>query len=355
MTRILVAEDEKRIRDLLVDILFDAGYDVIEAQDGGEAFEKASHETPDVILLDVMMPVMDGFQVLARIRANPATESIPVILLTALSPVHGEQTGAELGVDHYITKPFDHDMVQTVIKVVLREANVVDTPIRTRDILLDQALAGGIPLGSLTLIGGGSSAGKSVLCQHLAYGAVQEGHRVAYFTSENNTRSLITQMESIGLENAAGHLRADELRICPLDEPTPDGASDVIRNLLGGIENLPRQYKVIFLDSITNLAATGQESSIIPFFTSCKHLCNGGRTLILVAHSYAFDEQMFIRLASLCDAYLSLRVENSGAKLVKMLEVHKIHNAEQLTGNVVGFEVQPGAGIRIVPIRKAQV
>ena len=110
--RILTADDKRKIRESLVDILFDAGYDLIEAEDGGEAFEKASHENPDVILLDVMMPMLNGFQLLERIRANPATESIPVILLTPLSADQGERTGSGLGVDHYITKPFDDDMVK---------------------------------------------------------------------------------------------------------------------------------------------------------------------------------------------------------------------------------------------------
>ena len=89
-------------------------------------------------------------------------------------------------------------------------------------------------------------------------------------------------------------------------------------------------------------------------FSSSKRICSGGKTIVLVAHSDAFNEQMLIRLRSLCDAHLSLRVEKSGAKLLKTLEVHKIHNAELLTGNIVGFEVEPKAGIRIVPIRKTQ-
>ena len=84
MTKALVVEDERDIRQLLVDNLFDFGYDVLESRDGGEAVQMASQELPDLILLDVMLPVMDGFKVLRELRENPLTEAIPVILLTVL-------------------------------------------------------------------------------------------------------------------------------------------------------------------------------------------------------------------------------------------------------------------------------
>ena len=100
MTKILVAEDDQYIRELLVDALFDTGYDVIEAKDGSAALEKASQEQPGLILLDVWMPALDGFQVLGKLREDPATESMPVVMLTALPAVEGESQGLELGVLH---------------------------------------------------------------------------------------------------------------------------------------------------------------------------------------------------------------------------------------------------------------
>ena len=93
MTKILVADDEQDVRDLLTDILLDSGYEVIEAADGGAALDKATSERPDLILLDVLMPVMDGLQVLRRLRENPAMEEIPVILLTAFPVKEDESLG----------------------------------------------------------------------------------------------------------------------------------------------------------------------------------------------------------------------------------------------------------------------
>ena len=112
MTRLLVAEDEHPIRELLVDTLVDAGYEVIATEDGGAALEQAMNGNPDLILLDVMMPVMNGFQVLEELRASPMTESIPVILLTSLPAAEGERDAMQMGVTHYLSKPWEPDEVE---------------------------------------------------------------------------------------------------------------------------------------------------------------------------------------------------------------------------------------------------
>ena len=91
------------------------------------------------------------------------------------------------------------------------------------------------------------------------------------------------------------------------------------------------------------------------FLASCKRLSNSGRVIILVAHSFAFDEKMLVRLRALCSAHLNLRVENVGAKQARVLEVAKIQNAEGMTGYLVYFiSVEPGFGMRVLPFSKAQ-
>ena len=84
MTKILVAEDERDIRELVIDTLFDNGYDVLESKDGWETVQTANKEIPDLILLDVMMPGMDGFEVMKNLRENPLTGAIPVVMLTSM-------------------------------------------------------------------------------------------------------------------------------------------------------------------------------------------------------------------------------------------------------------------------------
>ena len=120
------------------------------------------------------------------------------------------------------------------------------------------------------------------------------------------------------------------------------------------LAKLPKKYNVIFVDAITNLASSSTEQSILSFFSYCKGLCGNGKSMILVAHSSAFDEGMLTRLRSLCDAHLRLYVENVRGKQVRTMEVSKVHNADQATGNVVSFNVEPGMGMRILPMSKAK-
>lgn len=91
MTGIMVAEDERHIRELVVDTLFDCGYDVLEAKNGREAYNLACKEIPNLILLDVMMPEMNGFQVLEKLNENTLTNRIPVVMLTAVGALEDEK------------------------------------------------------------------------------------------------------------------------------------------------------------------------------------------------------------------------------------------------------------------------
>ena len=122
MTKVLVVDDEPQIRDLLVDSPVEAGDDAIEAKNGNLSLEQVDREQPDIVLLDVMMPVMDGIEVLGRLRGNPATERTPVVLLTAYPAAKGEPTAMEFGVGHYISKPWPRGTIEAAIKVTLREA-----------------------------------------------------------------------------------------------------------------------------------------------------------------------------------------------------------------------------------------
>jgi len=354
MPKILVVDDEPHVREVVRRFLTPEGYAVIEAEDGEAGLEKAFRELPDIILLDVMMPVMDGFQLLKGLRETPSTQDIPVILLTAVDAAEGERTGMELGVEHYLTKPLEPGIMEATVRVVLRGSKVVNTPIKLGNIRLDEGLGGGIPQGSLTLIEGTSSAGKSVLCQHLMFGALRDGHQVACFTSEDSVESLRTQMGSIGL-SVSRHVQTGNLRVFPLLEPEPNqDCSALLTSVAEEMEGLPKQTKLIAVDSLTNLANVSQDNAVSGLFTRCKRMCGNGQTILLVVHSFAIDERMLVRLGSLCDAHLRLSVENVGDKQVRVLEVSKIRNANQKTGNLISFEVQPGIGMKIIPISKAK-
>ena len=117
---ILVVEDDKNISDLIHMYLVKEGFDVRIAGDGGKALEEFQKKEPDLILLDIMLPVMDGWAVCAKIRE---TSKVPIIMLTAKSEVFDRIQGLEMGADDYIVKPFDAKEVTARIKAVLRRSS----------------------------------------------------------------------------------------------------------------------------------------------------------------------------------------------------------------------------------------
>ena len=104
--KILVVDDEVYILHILDLSLGAEGFDVITATDGEEALAKAQREKPDLIILDVMMPRLDGYETCRRLKSDPGTRDIPVLLLTARGRDEDRQRGVESGADDYITKPF---------------------------------------------------------------------------------------------------------------------------------------------------------------------------------------------------------------------------------------------------------
>ena len=116
---ILAVDDDVDILDLLEISLDSDGYNVITAVDGLDAIEKAKSHVPDLILLDLMMPKMDGFEVIDNLRSNSQTRAIPVIMLTARALINEKLQGLDAGADDYITKPFDLKELTARIKAVL--------------------------------------------------------------------------------------------------------------------------------------------------------------------------------------------------------------------------------------------
>ena len=221
---------------------------------------------------------------------------------------------------------------------------------------VDVKLGGGIPFGSLGLIEGQSDSGKSVLTQHLAYGALTSSQAsVAYYTTENTVKSLILQMDSLSLFTL-DYFLADRFRIYPITlESNLKRGQQRFMLVSEHLRNLPRHFNLLIFDSITLLVAHSNPVAVMDFFWACKRLCDEGRSVILVAHSYAFAEEMLARSRSLCDTHLRLKLEQVGDKMAKILEVLKVRGADRPTGEVVTFEIEPKTGMRIIPLAKAKV
>ncbi len=116
--KILVVDDEENILNIVKFNLEKAGYQITVAHDGMDALEKVALDTPDLIVCDVMMPKLDGLGVLKKLKANPATENIPVILLTAKGSPKDVLEGWQGGVHNYLVKPFKAQELLSTVKAI---------------------------------------------------------------------------------------------------------------------------------------------------------------------------------------------------------------------------------------------
>ena len=120
-TSILVVDDEPNIVLSLEFIMQNEGYDVSIARDGEEALQAIKEKVPDLVLLDIMMPAMSGYEVCQRIRANPEWKGIRIVMLTAKGREVDQEKGMAMGADDYITKPFATRDLMAKVKMILGE------------------------------------------------------------------------------------------------------------------------------------------------------------------------------------------------------------------------------------------
>lgn len=380
MSRVLIAEDDRRIRQLLVDSLVDSGHEVMEAGDGGIALERSSRERPDLILLDVMMPKMDGFQVLRGLKSNPDTEAIPIIMLTAYPPEKGQAVAAEFGVLDYLSKPWDTRILESAIDVALgRRPGFIDSRAEERsssdrgdeterqpnfswptpcDFIgtagslpyLEQKLGGGLAKGSTNLVVGSSLTGKSVLCQHFTYGALQQNQRVAYITSAAGpAKDVLAQMESIGLP-ASNFCRNGQLiihNILPAD--SQHAATPPLEIFSRQLEPISDNCDVVVLDNITPFLQKAQHQEIVDFFTNCRNLCAAGKVIIVAVRSVALRENsLYSRVPAICDTHLWLHGAMNGNSLVLAINILKSGGVISNGDDLIRFQIEPGTGISVI-------
>ena len=141
--KILVIDDDLAINELIKVNLELCGYTVVQAFDGTKGFALCKQEKPSLVVLDVMMPEVDGFTVAQRIRNNEETQNIPILMLTALSQLNDKVNGFNIGVDDYLVKPFEMEELQVRIRAVLKRSNQIPESIATRELLT---------LGNITLL-----------------------------------------------------------------------------------------------------------------------------------------------------------------------------------------------------------
>ena len=121
--KILIVEDEEATRETWAEFFENAGYEVVQAGDGQEALDVTRRERPDIVLLDLKLPRLDGYQVCQRLKGEPLTAHIPIIMITAfLTGASDTVRGIEYGADDYLNKPVDLDVLGARVRMVLRRA-----------------------------------------------------------------------------------------------------------------------------------------------------------------------------------------------------------------------------------------
>ncbi len=141
--KILVIDDDISINELIKVNLELSGYSVFQAYDGVKGFALVKQELPSLVILDVMMPDVDGFTVAKRIRENAATKDIPILMLTALSQLNDKVKGFDIGVDDYLVKPFEIEELQVRVRALLKRTKQIPVSASVRDLLT---------LGEITLL-----------------------------------------------------------------------------------------------------------------------------------------------------------------------------------------------------------
>lgn len=135
MSKILVVDDDEAINELIKINLELLGYDTISAKDGIQGFTLAKQEIPDLIILDVMMPEVDGYTVAKRVRENSQTKDIPILMLTAMGQLEDKVKGFDIGVDDYLVKPFEMEELKVRVRALLKRSNAIPESLATKELL----------------------------------------------------------------------------------------------------------------------------------------------------------------------------------------------------------------------------
>lgn len=122
MKRILIVEDTEDNRRILRDLLTAAGYGIIEATDGRRGVESAQAQQPDLILMDIQLPIMDGYEAARRLKADPTTRHIPIVAVTSYALSGDEDRAMAAGCDGYVAKPFSPRKILSLVRQMLPEA-----------------------------------------------------------------------------------------------------------------------------------------------------------------------------------------------------------------------------------------
>jgi len=387
MSKLLVVDPQRQARRGLLTDLGKLGYDVQEAATAQAGLEAAFSVRFDGILLDAQMTVANDWKVLAKLKENPQTERVPIIMLMSNRSSKIEDAAMQRGASHFIGKPWHPDNLALIVRVALRETQTgakadraVEERLTPEESLtelrettkkpklfdtgsklmkLEQVLGGGIRPNTLTLVEDSPGTGKSVICQYLIYGAIAGGANVTLFSTDHDIDSLATQMGSIDLDlsqylidGPLDGVQEGRLQVHGLERSPNEDPEALLRELGDKLENVQAKDGLIVVDSISGLVQVSQDRAILAFFAKCLNSCQVGKTIVLTSRESSFDQHLISRINGICNNHIKLGAETVGGRFINTLEVRKLNNAETRKDNRFGFQMVPGVGINVIPVSR---
>ncbi len=218
---------------------------------------------------------------------------------------------------------------------------------------LDSRLGGGLPHPSLTVIEGDNGTGKTTIALQFTYGALGQGRRVIYLTTESTVRQLLMQARNItfnltpyylrkSLEVYSAHTRPEEW--------TREWAQRILASLSRFLASKRGQVDLIVIDSLTPIASRLKASELALLFSVMRSVTRYGTSVLVTIHPGAVGEELMKVARAVADVYFKLGVVEVGGRPVKVLSVVKIRGAPTVTETAIAFDVDPAFGIKIVPI-----
>ena len=253
--KVLVVDDEDNIVKVLKYNLERQNYDVVVAQDGLDAVDKAVSEKPDVMLLDIMLPKKNGFEVCQTLREKPETNMLPIIMLSAKGEMDDKLTGFEIGADDYVSKPFDEKELLARVKALLvrskgarailsqseKARKELSQTLHSGDAKFDSLIDKGIPRGANILLIGPVGTGKSTLCRKFIAEGLKQQESAIYISTDDPIAAIKEKLNSQLDNSTETYEKLDLLRFIYAFNPDVKGLGI---NLLSpsGIEPLSRKF-----------------------------------------------------------------------------------------------------------------
>ncbi len=338
---VLVADDSRNIVNLIEYNFTKSGYKVIDAYDGIQALAKAFAEAPDIIILDINMPLKDGFEVCKTLRSNPLTVNVPIIILSARSKEFDKITGFGLGADDYMTKPFKvEELIGRANSLLLGEKaentsvgeGEGEAPIKEEsgviigDPQIDSLFNGKLFKGANILLTGPLGTGKSTVCRKfIAKGLAM--HESSLYVSVEDVRLIADSLNSQTGSRLEEYKNENMFRLVSALDPKERDFEEIVRKITGASEEIEQSIQRKkggrrVIDSVSGLFTNYGETKMYQFLSQIIHTSAsfGGVTTFYTLEEGELNPQQSAAVKSLMDGVIELKNETAGiyAKVLNM-------------------------------------